>query len=292
MSEILTVSIEPWIVVALVAALAKSIYAAWQKWETGRHDVLVIGVVTAVSALALFVTVGVVSGDFESVSLSLRVIGLMFVVGLLNTIGLWSYIKALDVGELSLASPVQQTIPVWVALVEPLIAATMWSPIVFMAATLTVIGAGLVITDPRELSLSSFRSLTVLFAGLTAVTYALSAVIGRLALEEAPLFVYLTGLELTVVVGLLSVYLFERGLTVPDVSPTVVGLGLLFGTQVAMSFFTFTLTTAARATVVFRASMLANIAIGFVVFNETQFKRRFVGGLLILTSIVLITTLS
>lgn len=284
--------IELWVVVSLIDALAKSVQATWQKWETKRHDVLEITVVTTSVAVVTFFLIGLVRGSFASVSVSVDTVALIGVIGVINIIGFWAYIKALDVGDLSLASPVKQTVPVWTAVLEPLIAATTWSPVVILSSFITVVGATVVITDPRELSFSSFRSWTVVFAGVTAIAYSTSAIIGRLVLQQVPLIVFLVGLQLVIASGFVLLYTYEYGITVPDVSMTVVGLGVLLAFQAGLSFVALTLTTAAKATVAFRASMLANIVIGVVVFDESGFKRRFAGGLLIVGAIILLVTQS
>lgn len=280
--------IEFWIVLCLINSTLKSIYSTWQKIETDNHTVLQIGFVTSVSAVLFFGITGTLTNSFSRTLPEPYGIGLLVTVGILSLIGLISYIGALDSGDLSLVSPVQQTIPVWVVLFEPLFATTTWNPIILGAAALTVIGAGIVVTDPRNIRLSEITTREVFLAGIGSLSYAASSIFGRLALDHFTVLEFLFGIYGIIAIGFTAFTLIKTKSLPQKPSSSLIALGLVLGIRLGLTYWAFALATAAQVTVVLRASMLANIIIGYYVFNEKSVKRRLIGGLTIVTAITLL----
>lgn len=282
------VEIETWLLIALLAASLKSVQSTWQKIETQTHSSIEIATVPAVVAFGLYGVMTVVMDVPVTEGLTQTTGLLLAVAAGGNVVGLWAFIQAVETGDLSVASPVKQTTPVWVAVIEPLIVATNWSVSVFAASILTVGGATLVVSDPRTLSVSDFRSKTVLYAGVTAVTFSVSAVLGSLLLETLSLSVFLFWLYLGVSSAFVVLHAISEDHIIPRTSPRVLALGIVLAFNIGLSFYTISLTSAANATIVFRASMLVNIGLGAIVFGETEFKRRFVGGIVIIIGILIV----
>lgn len=280
--------IETWLLLALLAASLKSVQSTWQKIETQTHSSLEIATVPAVVAFALYSVMVTVMGVPVTSGLTQTTGLLLAATAGGNVVGLWAFIQAVEKGDLSVASPVKQTTPVWVAVIEPLVVATTWSLSVFAASVLTVVGATLVVSDPRTLSVRDFRSKTVLYAGVTAVTFSVSAVLGSLLLETLSLAVFLFWLYFGVSVAFVVLHALSEDRIIPRTSVRVVGLGVVLAFNIGLSFYTISLTSAANATIVFRASMLVNIGLGAILFGETEFKRRFIGGIVIVAGILIV----
>jgi drug/metabolite transporter (DMT)-like permease len=276
------VVIEFWIVAAGLAVVAKSTYQSMQKQLTTRYDSLVIAQAAFLVSTAVFGAWLLVRWP---VSVSPVGVALSGCAGGLVAGGTWAFIEALRDSDLSVVSPLQQTIPVVAALLEPVLVAGFGvEPKLLLAAGVTAVGAYTVSVERGNpwRPLRTLRERGPLLALLTAVLLGVASIVGHVTTQQLPVSVYVFVLAATA-----TVLLFAAG---PSRPPTVGVLGvygLAFAANLWFSILALSLVAASQATVFFRLSLILNLVIGFVVFGERNVLFRVLGALVIIAGVVI-----
>lgn len=200
-------------------------------------------------------------------------------------IGLLSFTKSMETTDLSVVSPLQQTIPVFASVIEPLVLSELgYSLEVIIAAILTTIGAYIIVINPDELllPLKKLRRRGPIMALLTAFLFGMSSVIAHYTTQSMPVIYYL----LVEVSTGFTVLTLIRG-SLPDFDPKLVAYGSLFTLNLGFSILTLSLVVASKATVFFRLSLVINVLIGLWLLGEENMIVRIVGSIIIISGVVL-----
>lgn len=275
------IGLPAWIVVGSLAVLGKTVYQSWQKSLNKEFESLYLAQIAFAVASVSFA--GVVLYLSPELPNSTELI-LSVTAGLLVGSGLWMFNKSMETTDLSIASPLQQTIPVFAAVIEPLVLSNFGiNPNVIAAAVLTTIGAYVVNIEKGNI----LRPLTRLtdrgpaLALTTALLFGLASVISHLTTQSLAVPYYLL-IETTSAFVLLTAV---RG-SLPDADIKPLGYGAVYSLNLGASILTLSLVVASKATVFFRLSLVMNVIIGLVVYDEQSLIMRLLGSLIIIAGVI------
>lgn len=278
-------SVELWIITGFIAVLFKTVYQSWQKKLNDDHSsveltktaVLIVLISTLTTSTALVILL-----DYPLPNIKGGLYAVM--AGLFLYTGLWAFNLSMKYCDLSVSSPLQQTIPVFVAFIEPLVLASQgYSLQVVLSAVLVVIGAYFItIKDDFTTPIRNITGKGPLLAILSAILFAFASITTHHATQFMPVFWYIVIQSAT---GLVVLTAYSRNMNF-NTDLEVLGYGSSYTLTVIFDIITLSLVAASIATVFFRLSLVFNIAIGLVIYKERNPRLKIVGAALILLSIV------
>jgi drug/metabolite transporter (DMT)-like permease len=189
----------------------------------------------------------------------------------------------METTDLSIASPLQQTIPVFATIIEPLVLSNLGYDVqTILAALVTTLGAYVVVIEPEK-PLEPLRRITdrgPLLAVVTALLLALNSIISHSVTQSLEVSYFLL---IASVSGFVVLTFLRR--EAPDLRFENMSYGLVFSGNLGFSILTLSLVVASIATVFFRLSLVLNILVGFFVFEEENIRIRLVGSLVVMAGI-------
>lgn len=274
--------LELWIIVGIVAVLLKTSYQSMQKkLLSSFNSVHLAQSATLVSSLIFGMIVLYLSPAPPNVNEIL----LSSFSGLLLGGALWAFNKSMETTDLSVASPLQQTIPVFVIVIEPLILSNLdYTLQAALAALVTTVGAYIVVIEPNS-PLKPLKEITnsgPLLAVLAAILLALNSIVSHSITQSLSVWNFLL---ISTFCGFLILTLLRRNL--PSLEVGNLSYGLVYTGNLAFSILTLSLVIASTATVFFRLSLVLNVLVGFFVFNEENIIIRLIGSVVIILGVVL-----
>lgn len=274
--------LELWIIVGIVAVLLKTSYQSMQKkLVSSFNSVHLAQSATLVSSLIFGMIVLYLSPAPPNVNEIL----LSSFSGLLLGGALWAFNKSMETTDLSVASPLQQTIPVFVIVIEPLILSNLdYTLQAALAALVTTVGAYIVVIEPNS-PLKPLKEITnsgPLLAVLAAILLALNSIVSHSITQSLSVWNFLL---ISTFCGFLILTLLRRNL--PSLEVGNLSYGLVYTGNLAFSILTLSLVVASTATVFFRLSLVLNVLVGFFVFNEENIIIRLIGSVVIILGVVL-----
>lgn len=280
----------PWILIGVVTAVTLSMRAYLQKRLSPGNTSLELAFISSAVAAVAALPFGLHALAGGTVPAPPVMAGVLFVAAM-NGGGLYLFFRALHVEDLSVASPIRQTMPVFVAVIEPLVLAQAFRPVVLGGAVLAAAGGYLTVAEGRHPlePLARLQEEGPLFALASAVLLALGAVGVKYVVSHIPalLFVSLLFLVMTLIFG---VVLHRTG-SVPRwqvvAERRYVLLGLVTLVSQVLIFITIDLSTAAQATILFRVSIPLNLLLGYHFLREGYLGYRLAGGALIIAGVAL-----
>lgn len=140
---------------------------------------------------------------FYEVELSLLLIPLLIIFGILESIYLLVYLFALKNLNLSIASPVKKSKPIFVGLVEPVILGA-YIPLSLIGASVLATVGGVMSVFGTDDSIDSYKSditkTGLFFAGLTLIFSVTMSIISRYGASEISPFVFGAGITVTMTI--------------------------------------------------------------------------------------------
>ena len=274
--------VEMWVIIGLIAVVFKSAYqSGLNRFVAVDQPLAVTHSLSLVSSFLFGVIVIVVQPSAPP----LWGVGLAALAGVFLGLGLWSFTEALSVADFSIVSPFQQLIPIVTAIVEPVVIAQLgYRPAVVGGAVLVGIGAYVVLLEPSApfAPLRNIQSRGPLLGIATAILFGLAAIITSATTKQMsfPLYVFIQ-----LVAAFTAISLIRRDL--PRVNRNYALVGLLYTLNIGFSNFTLSLTAASNAVIVFRLSLLVNVLVGVLLFDEQGLLYRLIGALIIVAGIAL-----
>lgn len=278
-----------WVLAGIVTAVSQSVKAFLQKKlvdDSGLELSFITSLYTAILLLPI-------AGFYfiQGVNMSLPVWGAISFVGISNGVALLMFFTSLETEDLSIASPLQQTIPLFVALMEPLVLATGYSLNILSGAFLTVLGSYFVMFDGKDYTkpLKRIGSKGPLLALGSAFFFGIGAIAVKFVVSnvDVGLFLSLVFWFSAATIGL-GVY-FRSNIEMKEYRDmNFVYLGIATAASQALIFYTIDLSSASEATILFRLSIIFNVLIGFKLFNEEDLVYRMLGTLLVIAGIAFI----
>lgn len=274
---------EIWIITAGLSVLFKSLYQVLQKKLTTHFTPLHLSQIALFICIVIFVPYAGYQGFDLNLSKNLI---LNILSGVFIGIGVWSFAKSLELCDISVVSPLQQTIPVFTIIMEPLlISKYSYQLETGIAGVIVIIGALITVSEPTELKsniISGINYKGSLLAILSALSYALSSIIVHNVTQTALISNFLLVQALTGFIILTILRKFK----LPRFTINTLIYGILYATSLAFDVLTLSLINASISTVVFRGSIILNIIAGYLIFDEKNIPIRSIGSLLIILGII------
>lgn len=278
---------EPWILIGIAAAALLSLRSVLQNSLAADRTALEIAAIGAVIGAAVVLPVALPA--LTTISVTPGLAGGLLAVGLTSLAGNYCFIAALRRTDLSVASPARQTLPLMVAVLEPVLLATAFRPGIVMGAVLATVGGYLTLVEDRDLLLP-FRRIGdrgLHLALGSAFFLALNAVAKRSVVSAVPVTVVVAAALVTMAVGFVGVHWWREGRPHAGlVDRRLLLLGLVTGVVQLLIVRTIAASSASQATIVFRLAVFSNVAVGGLWFGETGLWYRLVGSALIVAGVV------
>ncbi len=278
--------VDLWVAVALAGAVVQAGYETLQKRLTADVDTLRLSYVTSILGSALLLPVALWVLATHDVSATPTVVAGVLVAGVTNVLALYAFLTALKQADLSVVSPLRQSTPLLVAVLEPLVLATAFGPSVVAGALAATAGGYVILADDSLFSpLARITEPGPLLAIGTAGLYAVASVAARFVVVRVPslLFTFLLYVQMALAFGVLLARR-DGGLPIRALGQRrFLALGATTTLRSVLIFAAFALVAAAKATVVLRVSLVLTVLAGGAVFGEEGVGRRLVGaGLVVL----------
>lgn len=197
----------------------------------------------------------------------------------------------MKIEDLSIASPLKQTIPLFVALLEPLFLATSYSISILSGAFLTVLGSYFIVFEGNNYTapLKRMSNKGPLMALGSAFFFGLGAIAVKFVVTNVPVGFFLS-IVFWFSAATIGIGVYHRSeIEIKDYTGReFVYLGLLTAVSQALIFYTIELSSASEATIIFRLSIVFNVLIGFQLFNEKNLFYRLLGTVFIIAGIAFV----
>lgn len=228
---------------------------------------------------------------YQSVPVSPAVWLSIAFVGASNGVALFLFFRALKIEDLSIASPLKQTIPLFVAILEPLFLATGYAVNVLTGAFLTVAGSYVVMFE-GENYLEPLRRLVspgALMALGSAFFFGIGSIAVKFIVSNIPVGFFLSLVFWFGALTLGAAVYSGKGIEMRNYwRRSFVYLAIVTAATQALIFYTIYLSTASEATILFRLSIVFNVLIGVFMFEEENLLYRMAGAVLIILGILFI----
>lgn len=278
--------------IVISAIVLKTGYYTAQKRVSDSLNPLRLSYYTAlVSVVALlpFATERAIATDITlTPTLTAALVG----AGIFNAIGLYAFVTAVKLSDLSGVMPLRDTIPIYVAFLEPIFLGTTFTLFLFIGALLAGGGAYIILADDGILSpLRSLPERGYQLALVTALSYSFGVVFARYITQRMPALTYTAYIYFVMVlvfgaliwVQLDGEYRHSRLVT----GLPIVGVGLLAASRSAFTFEMYARVSATAGTIFARGALISTVLIGVVFLNESGGVRKVIGSLLIMVGVVL-----
>lgn len=279
-----SVLVEIWIITAGFSVLFKSSYQTLQKKLTTYYTPVHLSQIALFICILMFIPY--VSYQGVNISPNQNLI-LNIMSGIFIGVGIWSFAKSLEISDISVVSPLQQTIPIFVVILEPLlISKYSYQLETAVASVIVIIGAMITVSEPNELKSNIFSEIDYkgpLLAILCALAYALSSIIVHHVTQTVFTSNYLL---VQVTTGFIVLTILRR-FKLPKITRYTAIYGFLYGMTLAFDIITLSIVNASIATIVFRVSIILNIIVGFFIFNEENIIIRSIGAALIILGVMI-----
>lgn len=225
----------------------------------------------------------------------------LLVSGIANSVGIFAYIKAIKIGELSEVIPLIKLEPVSVAVLAPLILSEPISPQLTGSLLLVASGSYIVMLRKAKGLFYPFKNLkqnkALQIAMVPPLMWGFAAIADRFGNQRIDPKIYLFFLFLTVSFNL-GIYIYARDrqklLEVKQVATRKPFQYILMGVITILAYISvftaFSMAKASQVVPVLQTQTLLTVIIGGYLFSEENLVRKLIGSLLLILGIILVTT--
>lgn len=274
----------------LFAAFIMAARDGFQKRVLGDIDAYELGFFSGIIGSILLLPYGVM---YFPTGVSLLSGVLLILLGIFTVGSIWMFLVALDLGEMSVVTPLRRISPVFVALLEPFFLALSFNPLVIFGALLCGLGAFITAVETENLfdPLKDLMKFTAVLAIGVAVLKAFGSIVTVYLVEEMSVLFLSFYSVLTMAVGFgLITYRNNGGYNyqkIKDIEVFSVGILAVVGT--VLITYAYSLATATQVVTVKQTTILFSIIIAGYYFEEESLKRKTVGSLLIIAAVILVS---
>lgn len=284
-----------WFVFAIVAVVCKTwFYVLQKKYLDDDVSPYTTSYISSLYGMIITVPLAIFEILFYNVEVSLILIPVLVFFGILESIYLLVYLFALKNLNLSIASPVKKSKPVFVGLIEPIILGA-YIPISLIAASLLATIGGVMSVFGTDSSVDNYKDdITkkgLFFALLTLMFSVTMSIVSRYGASEISPFIF--GAGITVTMTVVTRILLYRS----DVDNTSIKLnsteGFTLGVVGAMRsvfvWVAYSLMVATAVSVVTQSTLFLDVILAHYYLNERVTKIQKIGiGLIFLGSLLAI----
>lgn len=229
-------------------------------------------------------------GGFEAFRIERRVLGLTILMGVLGqAVFNMCYARAIQIAGVATGAVLLYTAPIFVFILAVLFFKEATTARKLIALLINIAGCVLTVTGGQFTSLS-FAATGVLMGVLAGFFYALSTVLSKMASNRAHPYVLTFYSFLSATVFLMAVRL-PQGFDSVELSPKLIGLGVLFGLVATVMAYAFYMNGLAKPVETSRVPVIASVEtvvaalLGVLLFSEDIGLWKVAGIGLVLASI-------
>lgn len=279
-----------WFIATLLAALLGSVRDGLQKLLLSDIESHELGFFSGTIGAILMTPFGYM---YFPGHLTLFLGVLLVFSGFASVIAIWMFLVALDIGEISVITPLRRVSPVIVAVIEPFFLAASYKPGILIGAILC--GLGAFITAVKTENITTPLKDLANTAAILAIGVALFKALGSIAtvyLAREMNYLFLSFFSLlSMAIGFAAIthkkqdnFDLRKGW---NTNVGMVGLFAVLGT--ILITFAYSAASATQVITVKQSTIIFSILIGGKFFKEGNMMRKIVGSLLIIISIIFVS---
>ncbi len=286
-----------WILFSLFSALSESFSSLFRKQATiGRKDYSLIPILSIFFALPITTTLALISWDRSADFSSIWHFLLLSIA--LNILAISLRYKALKIGDISQLEPLTLLTPAIIAFTSYLFLNEK-VPLVGLLGILCVSLGAIIITysrydiarTKRVLNISQNKSTRLML--IVVAIWSVTTVLDKAITNELPIAVYVWLLHLGIMLGLLIHFrpsVKSLGSLAKSKGLVILGIGVTATIGLLLQIYAVQGTYVSYAITVKNFGVLLTVVLGSVVLGEKNFKKRFLGALVMLVGLSLLVT--
>lgn len=284
-----------WFVFAIVAVVCKTwFYVLQKKYLDDDVSPYTTSYISSLYGMIITVPLAIFEILFYNVEVSLILIPVLVFFGILESIYLLVYLFALKNLNLSIASPVKKSKPVFVGLIEPIILGA-YIPISLIAASLLATIGGVMSVFGTDSSVDDYKDdITkkgLLFALLTLMFSVTMSIVSRYGASEISPFIFGAGITVTMTV-VTRILLYRSDVDNTSIKLTSTEgftLGVVGAMRSVFVWVAYSLMVATAVSVVTQSTLFLDVILAHYYLNERVTKIQKIGiGLIFLGSLLAI----
>jgi len=283
-----------WLFFTIINVISTSLIALMIKVVTNKLKIDAVSLAFSTSLLSSAIYAAVFIVHYMSASefsINMYALRYLLISIILNSIGVYIYIKVLETGELSVVGPLDSIRPLFAVLFSVVFFSEGISTNVVTGATLITLGAFLITlkVDVKKLIITIEKSKTPLYITLMAAVYALSSIADKMALKSIKPYDYAFFLMLGECLIYLPLYLRNKkktGLKIANFYVALISILLIVSTvsiSQALQLSSPSLVVPIQMT---RPLLIA--IFGFIFFNEKEYLKKMLAAFIMLTGSIIL----
>lgn len=279
-----------WFIVTLFAAVLMAVRDGVQKLVLGEIESYELGMFSGIIGSLLILPVGFLY--FPSGITFFMVLLLVF-SGFASVIAIWMFLIALDIGEMSIVTPLRRISPVLVAIIEPFFLALSYNPQIMLGAVLCGLGAFItaVKTENMTTPLKDLANKAAMLAIGVAFFKALGSVATVYLVQDIS-YLFLSFFSLfSMAIGFGAItYSKKNKIRLGKIKNLKIGIvGIFAVVTTIMITYAYSLASATQVMTVKQTTIIFSIIIGGKFFSEENMLRKILGSLLIIAAVILVS---
>ncbi|MGB9805568.1 MAG: EamA family transporter [Thermoproteota archaeon] len=283
-----------WLFFAIINVISTSLIALMIKVVTSKLKIDAVSLAFSTSLLSSIIYAAVFVAHYMSVgtfSVDMYALRYLLISIVLNSIGVYIYIKVLETGELSIVGPLDSIRPLFAVLFSIVFFSERISTSIVTGATLITLGAFLINlkVDVKRLIIAIEKSKTPLYMTIMAAVYALSSIADKMALKSIKPYDYAFFLMLGMCLAYLPLYLRNKkktGLKVINFYIVLISVLLIVGTVSISQALQLSSPSLVVPIQMMRPLLIA--VLGFVFFNEKDYVKKTLAALIMLSGSIIL----
>ena len=279
------------IVLAILAALFSSMKGAFRKHVARDFSSVEIGFLGQVYGAILLLPFAAFRFSQASINLTPGVLAALSVSTLVVLASTYLYIESLRVTDISVAEPLRNTSPIFVALLEPLVLNISFKMVTLLAALMGSAGAYILVSKNSVLKpLENLENKGAFLAVIVAFILALYSIAQRFGATNTDplLFIYLT-----YVAGLIGFWIWMRKesgkMDLENyLRRDVFALGSVTALGVVAGIYSYSMISASEVAIIKQLSAVFGVLIGGRFFREEDLWRKMVGAVIVIAGVFLL----
>jgi len=261
-----------------------------QKLVLGRIESYELGLFSGIIGTMLMLPLGFLY--FPS-QITPFLVFLLILSNFASVLAIWMFLIALDIGEMSVVTPLRRVSPVIVAIIEPFFLALSYNPKITLGAVLCGAGAFItaVKTENMAAPLKDLKHTAALLAFGVAILKALSSVATVYLVQDINyLFLsFFSLLSMAIGFGMVT-YSEKNKINIAKITdPKISLVGVFAVITTVMMTYAYSLASATQVVTVKQTTIIFSILIGGKFFNEENMARKVIGSMLIIAAVVLVS---
>lgn len=281
-----------WAFFALLAVLTKTGFYAYQKKLLSTHSSLLLGYISSIAGTLFFVPIAIWDVTTHGLSLTSVEIAILLGIGVTELVAFSVYLRALQLTDISIASPLKRMKPMFVAVFEPLVFGIAFVPLIGVAATFAGIGGYIVLMKGTDL-LTPFRRIRETgpkLAFIAALLYGVLSLGSRYGTTTTSPYVFGAIIFSIMTIGYITILAQQRQIPAlrDHFTKGFAIIGVLGILRSLFVWIAYSMAAASLVVAVTQLTVLTDILVGGVLLKEDGLVKRILGGGMILAGVYIV----